>query len=194
MDWNPAPPMSEIPTSVSSSSRFPHPMSPTIPDNARTDGPREPHGLAPGVVILPPSREKVTLGVVARMIGRALLLRCPRCGGPGIMQHWLRTRPACPRCGVRPDRGEKDHWLGGYAVNLVVSEFIWALSMIAILVVTWPDVPWTFLEYGGALLMIAAPFIFYPFSRTIWLAVDLAFRGERDADTSGLIDITRTVR
>ena len=44
------------------------------------------------------------------------------------------------------DRGEKDHWLGAYAVNLVASEIIWALSMVAIIVIRWPDVPWTFLE------------------------------------------------
>jgi uncharacterized protein (DUF983 family) len=144
--------------------------------------------------LLPPSREKVTAGVLARMIGRALLLRCPHCGSRGIMKHWLKAAEQCPRCGVRPDRGEKDHWLGAYAVNLVGSEIIWALSMIAVLLATWPDVPWTFLEYGGALTMLAAPFFFYPFSRTLWLAVDLAFRGDRDADTSGIIDITRTVR
>jgi uncharacterized protein (DUF983 family) len=156
---------------------------------------RDPSGMhPPGLDILPASRQKVTLGVVARMIGRALLLRCPRCGKPGILEHWLKARAQCPHCGIRPDRGEKDHWLGAYAVNLVVSEVIWALSMVAVLVITWPDVPWTFLEYGGALLMIAAPFVFYPFSRTLWLAADLAFRGDRDADTSGIIDVTRTVR
>ena len=92
------------------------------------------------------------------------------------------------------DRGEKDHWLGAYAVNLVASETIWALSMVAIIVIRWPDVPWTFLEYGGVPLMIAAPFIFYPFSRTLWLAMDLIFRSDRDADTTGIIDVTRTVR
>ena len=42
--------------------------------------------------------------------------------------------------------------------------------------------------------MIAAPFIFYPFSRTLWLAMDLIFRSDRDADTTGIIDVTRTVR
>ncbi len=145
------------------------------------------------IIILPPSRSRVTVGVVARMVGRALLLRCPRCGSRGLLRHWLAARERCPRCAVRVDRGEKDHWLGAYAVNLVASELIWAVSMVTILVIRWPDVPWTFLEYGGAALMVAAPFIFYPFSRTIWLALDLAFRGDRDADTSGIIDITRTV-
>lgn len=153
-----------------------------------------PRSTTDDLILPPPPPRKVTLGILARMIGRALLLRCPRCGSPGIMVHWLKPRVQCPRCAIRLDRGERDHWLGAYAVNLVLSELIWALSMVAVLVSTWPDVPWTFLEYGGALTMLAAPFIFYPFSRTLWLAMDLAFRSERDADTSGIIDVTRTVR
>jgi uncharacterized protein (DUF983 family) len=137
-------------------------------------------------------RRRVTFELVARMVGRALLLRCPRCGSRGIFRHWLAPKPQCPRCALRFDRGEKDHWLGAYAVNLVVSELIWAASIVTILIVTWPDVPWTFLEYGGAALMVAAPFIFFPFSRTVWLAIDLLARSDRDTDT-GVRDITQTL-
>ena len=153
------------------------------------DPPRPPtNGRKPR--ILPGARHQVTAARVAWMVGRALLLRCPRCGSGGIFHHWLKPRVACPRCRVRLDRGERDHWLGGYAVNLVASELIWAALMIGVLIATWPEVPWTFLTYGGAGLMIALPFFFFPFSRTIWLAVDLAFRPDRDADTD-VRDVTR---
>lgn len=152
------------------------------PAAPRTNG-RKPH-------ILPGARHEVTLARVARMVGRALLLRCPRCGGSGIFHHWLKPRAACPRCGIQLDRGERDHWLGGYAVNLVASELIWAALMVTILIVRWPDVPWTFLTYGGATLVVVLPFIFFPFSRTIWLALDLAFRPDRDADTD-VRDVTQ---
>jgi uncharacterized protein (DUF983 family) len=153
------------------------------------DPPRAPpNGRKP--LILPGARHEVTLTRVARMVGRALLLHCPRCGSGGILHHWLKPRTQCPRCGVRLDRGERDHWLGGYAVNLVASELIWAVLMVTVLVARWPNVPWTFLTYGGALLMIALPFIFFPFSRTIWLAMDLAMRADRDADTDTR-DVTR---
>lgn len=156
---------------------------------ATIDPPRPPtNGRKP--LILPGPHHEVTLARVARMVGRALLLHCPRCGSGGILHHWLKPRAQCPRCGIRLDRGERDHWLGGYAVNLVASELIWAVLMVAVLVARWPDVPWTFLTYGGALLMIALPFIFFPFSRTIWLAMDLAMRADRDADT-GTRDVTR---
>jgi hypothetical protein len=61
----------------------------------------------------------------------------------------------------------------------VLSELVWAASMVIILIVRWPNVPWDFLQYGGVALMIAAPFIFFPFSRTLWLAIDLLARPER---------------
>ena len=155
------------------------------------DPPRVPtNGRKP--LILPGSRREVTFARVARMVGRALLLRCPRCGGGGILHHWLKAREQCPRCGIRFDRGERDHWLGGYAVNLVASELIWAAMMVTVLIVTWPDVPWDFLTYGGATLMVALPIFFFPFSRTIWLAFDLAFRADRDADT-GVRDVTQVM-
>ena len=40
----------------------------------------------------------------------------------------------------------------------------------------WPEPPWDFLLYGGMALMIVAPVVFYPFSKTIFLAFDLIFR------------------
>lgn len=112
----------------------------------------------------------------ARMLARAATLRCPNCGGIGVLQTWLRPRPACPTCGLKLDRGEHDHWLGAYTVNLVVAEGIVAVLVLCVLVLTMPDVPWSLLQWGGISLMIAAPFVFYPFSRLIWLAADLVFR------------------
>jgi hypothetical protein len=58
---------------------------------------------------------------------------------------------------------------------------IWAASMIIIVIARWPDVPWVFLQTGGVLLMIALPVVFFPFSRTLWLAVDLLMRPGPDA-------------
>ena len=48
--------------------------------------------------------------------------------------------------------------------------------LLAVVIALWPDVPWDFVLYGGAVLMVIMPLFFYPFSRTIWLAIDLAFR------------------
>jgi hypothetical protein len=40
----------------------------------------------------------------------------------------------------------------------------------------WPSPPWTALQVGGVILMLIAPFAFFPFSKTLFLAFDLVFR------------------
>jgi uncharacterized protein (DUF983 family) len=44
----------------------------------------------------------------ARLFGRALLLRCPRCGRAPVLDGWFGVRPRCTVCGLRFDRGEPD--------------------------------------------------------------------------------------
>jgi hypothetical protein len=86
-------------------------------------------------------------------------------------------RDHCPRCGLALERGEReDYWLGAQMFNLVVSELLFAGALVVLVVATWPNVPWGFLQYGGVALMAIAPFALYPLSKTIWLAWDLAFR------------------
>jgi hypothetical protein len=93
----------------------------------------------------------------------------------------MALRPTCPRCALPLERGEGgEYWLGGYLFNFVAAELIWAASMVIIVVVTWPDVPWDFLRTGGVALMILLPILFFPFSRTLWLAVDLLMRPGHD--------------
>jgi hypothetical protein len=60
--------------------------------------------------------------------------------------------------------------------NIVASELIWALLAGSVTLATWPDPPWNLLLYGGGVLMLTLPFLFYPFSKTVFLAFDLMFR------------------
>ena len=117
-----------------------------------------------------------------RYLGRALRLRCPLCGGRPLFDHWLRIRPACPRCGLKTDRGEADAFIGGYTVNFVTAEVTAAAAMVVALLLTWPEVPWRALTFGGVTLMIVLPVLFHPFSRTLWLALDLTFRAPHEGD------------
>ena len=117
---------------------------------------------------------------------RALTLRCPRCGGRGILRSWFRLAVECPRCGLALERGEsEDHWFGAVAVNLVIAELLGICIVVAWIVATWPDVPWTPVQYGGPMIMIALPVLFYPFSRALWLAWDVYFRPGTPGDRSG---------
>ena len=82
----------------------------------------------------------------------------------------------CPRCGLELHRGEEGYQVGAYMFNIVAAELIFAALFVGVLVATWPDPPWSLLLYGGMALMIVAPVVFYPYSKTIFLAFDLIFR------------------
>ena len=112
----------------------------------------------------------------AALFARALTLRCPNCGGRGILASWFKLAPACPRCRLRPERGESDYFLGGMVFNIALAEGVFVIGLIVTLVVTWPRVPWSLLQYGAPAAMVLAPIILYPFSRLVWLAFDLMLR------------------
>jgi uncharacterized protein (DUF983 family) len=111
-----------------------------------------------------------------KYLGRACLLRCPNCGQRNIFDSWFRQKDRCPRCDLPFTREEQGYIVGAYMFNIVVAELIFAAVFVGVLLLTWPTPPWTLLTYGGAALMVLLPLIFYPFSRTLFLAFDLIFR------------------
>lgn len=123
----------------------------------------------------------------ARVTLRGLSLSCPRCGRRGIFRTWFRLKPECPTCGLALERGEsEDHWFGAVAVNLVAAELLGIGGIIVWIITTWPNVPWTAVQYAGPFIMIALPILFYPFSRALWLAWDVYFRPGVAGDAKGL--------
>ncbi|HWA58939.1 MAG TPA: DUF983 domain-containing protein [Gemmatimonadales bacterium] len=107
---------------------------------------------------------------------RALRLRCPNCGGGGLFAGWFRMRPTCPTCGIETERGEDGYIVGAYMFNIMAAELIWLAVVAAVAWSTWPTPPWNLILFGGGALMLGLPFLFYPFSKTIFLAFDLVFR------------------
>jgi uncharacterized protein (DUF983 family) len=112
----------------------------------------------------------------ARCFWRALRLRCPNCGGAGLWLSWFRMREACPTCGIHLERGEHGYIVGAYMFNIVASELVFAALLLVVMIWMWPTPPWRLLQWGGAFLMLLLPAVFYPFSKTVFLAFDLLFR------------------
>jgi uncharacterized protein (DUF983 family) len=110
------------------------------------------------------------------LFGRALRLRCPHCGQGRLFTSWFRMRERCPVCGLKVERGDEGYQVGSYMFNIIAAELLFAALFIAAIGLTWPAPPWNLLEYGGIALMILAPFAFFPFSKTLFLAFDLIFR------------------
>ena len=124
-----------------------------------------------------------------RLLGRALLRRCPRCGARGLFTRWFTMAERCPRCGMRFER-EEGFFLGAYVVNFAVTEGLLLLLLMAYVLVQAnstdgvPVLPVVLATVVAAVLM---PLAFYPLARTIWVAVELVMRPleideEADAD------------
>jgi uncharacterized protein (DUF983 family) len=120
--------------------------------------------------------EELSVSRALRLYGRALALRCPHCGEGRIVASWFRMKPRCPACGLRTERGEEDFFLGSMMFNLILSEGLFTLFLIVLIVSRWPDVPWDFLQTWAIGLMAAAPFLVFPWSKTVWLASDLLIK------------------
>lgn len=115
-------------------------------------------------------------------IGRALLLRCPHCGGDRMFRRWIVARTRCTKCGFRFDRGEDDYYIGAYTINLIIAELFVVGAMLIVIFVKWPDVPWDTLPWMLLGPAVIAPLFTYPFSKSLWLAIDLRFRPAQLSD------------
>jgi len=99
-----------------------------------------------------------------------------------MLARWLRLADRCPQCELRLDRGEPDHFLGGYVVNLGIAEAVAALLWVILLTVTWPDPSWELMQWAAAVLVVLMPLLLYPFTRLFFLAVDLIAQPHRPGD------------
>lgn len=110
-----------------------------------------------------------------RLIKRGLLMQCPYCGQGHIIKYPFWIKDCCPKCGYlfAPEQG---YFLGGYALNLFGAEIIGVVAIVIILLRSNLSLyEQEVLGIGAAILL---PIIFFPWSRTIWMALDLAIQGD----------------
>ena len=119
------------------------------------------------------------------MLRRALRLRCPNCGSRGLMKNWFKMVERCPTCGILIEREGNDYLAGSVMFNLVLAELIFVLLLVVYLLIVWPRVNWSVLGIVAPLGMAIAPFVLFPFSKLVWLAVDLALRPAHASELRG---------
>jgi uncharacterized protein (DUF983 family) len=86
----------------------------------------------------------------------------------------------CPRCGLHFER-EEGYWAGALAINIGVTGAVFVAVFVTALILTVPDVPVVPLLAVLIPLMILIPIVGYPFSKTIWIAVDRLLLQHLDA-------------
>jgi uncharacterized protein (DUF983 family) len=130
-----------------------------------------------------------------RVLFHAIRLRCPNCGGGPVFTSWFRMCPNCPACGLHFDREpEGGYWVGSYTINLFATELVLGTIFLWGMVAGWPDPPWNTIITAEAGTALGFPALFFPFSRTLFLALDLYFRPREPDDFAEPRELAPTQR
>ncbi|MFM8289527.1 MAG: DUF983 domain-containing protein [Planctomycetaceae bacterium] len=105
-------------------------------------------------------------------LGRALRLRCPRCGEGTLFQGLLRMHPRCTGCGLRFER-EAGFFLGSiylnYGLTALFNTVTWVVLRFGM------GLPAIYILPGLLLFSLLFPLFFHRYARALWLNLDLQF-------------------
>jgi uncharacterized protein (DUF983 family) len=82
----------------------------------------------------------------------------------------------CPACHFRYERSDENYFQGAMFINFMIGGFTFAASLLTVLLVSWPNVPWTALTFGAPVVMLVFMVLLYPISKLTWLTVDVMLR------------------
>jgi uncharacterized protein (DUF983 family) len=122
-----------------------------------------------------------------RLLWRGMTKRCARCGSGRLFRRWFTMVDRCPRCDL--DFNREPGWvLGAMTINTVFMFIAIFATMFTGFVLTYPDIAVARVSIATVLAGTAAALIGYPFSKTVWIAIDLMMvpdLDQLDADAHG---------
>ncbi|MET0894903.1 MAG: DUF983 domain-containing protein, partial [Acidimicrobiia bacterium] len=86
---------------------------------------------------------------------------------------WFTMVERCPGCDLKFER-EHGYFAGALAINIGVTSAVFIVVFAVAIALTAPNIPVGLLLAILVPLMIIVPVVGYPFSKTIWVAVDRA--------------------
>jgi uncharacterized protein (DUF983 family) len=114
-----------------------------------------------------------------RVLARGVTRRCPKCGYRKIFRRYFTLVERCPRCNYEFAL-EEGYWTGAMIMNMAFTEVLFLTLFIGYVILSAPDIDWINLLVIGAATNVVFPIVFYPLSKTIWMAVDLVFMKKLD--------------
>ncbi len=156
------------------------PRPPELSDPDRIPTPRTPIARpampGPGATTTESGLDFPSWRQLARLIGRALRLRCPNCGVGAVLRPYATVNAHCRQCRFHFERSSDSYFSGAMLTNLAVAEFLFAVVFGGVLIAAWPNVPWDLLGWAMPLGVFIAPILLLPFAKVCWLTFDVAFR------------------
>ena len=111
---------------------------------------------------------------VGKTLARGIKRSCPICGNGKIFSSYFKLKETCPKCTYNFSR-EDGYWVGAIIMNTAVTFALFLLLFIVSIIAMAPDIDWMVLLVIGVATNLIFPVLFYPFSKTLWMAIDLTF-------------------
>lgn len=83
-------------------------------------------------------------------------------------------KEVCPGCRHEFER-EPGYWVGALIINTTLIFGLFLIVFLGGMLLTWPDVPWTALLVVLVITNLTIPILFYPQSKTLWVAAELGW-------------------
>jgi hypothetical protein len=96
-----------------------------------------------------------------------------------VWRSWSQLVDDCPRCGWHFER-EEGYWVSAIIVNTGVTMALFGIGFVAVLIATIPDVRWGPVLLVAAVTNVVFPILFFPVSKTVWVAIDLFFHSPKE--------------
>jgi uncharacterized protein (DUF983 family) len=90
-----------------------------------------------------------------------------------LFRRWFELKERCPTCGFKFER-EEGGFLGAFVINIALTESLMAVALVVGFAATLPNPNIPLLIGLGILTTIVVPLLGYPWSKTVWSALDLA--------------------
>lgn len=104
-----------------------------------------------------------------------------------MVRRWFEVTPVCPACAFRLLR-EEGYFTGAMALNLVLAGILFLIGFLVTLVLTLPDPPVVQMQLIGGTFMVVFPIVFWPFSKTFWIALDLTLDPKKANDLAASLN------
>lgn len=109
------------------------------------------------------------------MLWRGVTRRCARCGSGGLFRRWFTMVERCPGCSYRFER-EEGFFLGAYVINLALGLGTCIAGIVIGFALIRPVPSAGVLATATAVAAGLVPIVAYPFTKTIWTAIDVIMR------------------
>lgn len=101
--------------------------------------------------------------------------RCGWCGSKdAFLRGWFHHDDNCRTCGISVQRGEDGFSLGAATINVILTFALLITAGAIWIVVDYPTIPVAPLLIVLGIAAVVLPIAFFPFSYTLWFAVELA--------------------